>query len=520
MHYLFEGFFLDTERRELRRDGDLLPIEPKVFDLLVHLIANRDRVVSKDDLIAAIWGGRVVSETALTTCVNAVRRAVGDDGKAQRWIKTLPRKGLRFVGDVREECSLRHPGVGEISPDALKPALALPDKPSIAVLPFANLSGDPEQEYFVDGLVEDITSALSRIPWFFVTARNSSFTYKGRSIDIRQVGRELGVRYVLEGSVRKADDRLRISGQLIDAESGGHLWADHYDSTLANVFDLQDKIASSVANAIEPKLQEAEIRRSEAKRTTDLTAYDLYLRGCAAFNVLTESSHAEALTLFERAVGADPRFSPAYGLIVWCYAHRMANWWGNAAEARTRGLAAAKLALQMSKNDSFALSGAGVVLTMCGGSLEEAQAHIERAVALNPNDARAWGAAGWVSGFAGDYERSIECFMQAIRLSPSDPYGYSYYAGIAHPCFYLRRYDEAIAWADKALHLEPNFWHALMVKVAAAAMAERPAALEDATRRLLAVRPEFSISRVLPIARARSQREFFDAALRKAGLPE
>ena len=316
MHYLFEGFSLDTDRRELRRDGDLLPIEPKVFDLLVHLIANRDRVVSKDDLMAAIWGGRVVSETALTTCVNAVRRAVGDSGKTQRRIKTLPRKGLRFVGDVREECGLKHPGVGEISPDALKPALALPDKPSIAVLPFANLSGDPEQEYFVDGLVEDITSALSRISWFFVTARNSSFSYKGRSIDIRQIGRELGVRYVLEGSVRKVDDQLRISGQLIDAESGGHLWAGQYDSTLANVFDLQDKIASSVANAIEPKLQEAEIRRSEAKRTDDLTAYDLYLRAWAAFNVLSESSHAEALTLFERAVGVDPRLSAAYGLIV------------------------------------------------------------------------------------------------------------------------------------------------------------------------------------------------------------
>ena len=299
MHYLFEGFSLDTERRELRRNGGLLPIEPKVFDLLVHLIANRDRVVSKDCLVAAIWGGRVVSETALTTCVNAVRRAVGDDGKTQRWIRTLPRKGFRFVGDVREECALKHPSVGEISSDRLKPAFALPDKPSIAVLPC-------------------------------------------------------------------------ISGQLIDAESGGHLWADHYDSTLANVFDLQDKIASSVANAIEPRLQEAEIRRSEAKRTPDLTAYDLYLRGCAAFNVLTEGSHAEALTLFERAVVADPRFSPPYGFIVWCYGHRMANWWGNPAEARTRGLAAARLALQMSKHDAFALSGAGVVLAMCGGSLEEA----------------------------------------------------------------------------------------------------------------------------------------------------
>lgn len=520
MRYLFEHFSLDTERRELRRDGALLSLEPKVFDFLVHLIANRHRVVSKDDLLAAIWGGRVVSETALTTCVNAVRRAVGDNGKIQQRIKTLPRKGFRFVGDVREERDLEHPGFSEISPDASNPALVIPDKPSVAVLPFANLSGDREQEYFVDGLVEDITTALSRISWFFVIARNSSFTYKGRSIDVRRIGRELGVRYVLEGSVRKADNQLRISGQLIDAESGGHLWAEHYDSALANVFDLQDKIASNVANAIEPRLQDAEIRRAQAKRTDDLTAYDLYLRACAAFNVLTESSHAEALTLLDRAVGADPRFSPAYGLIVWCYAHRIALWWGDPAEARARGSAAARLALQMSKDDSFALSGAGLVLAMCGGGLDEAEAHIERALALNPNDARAWVAGGWVSWFADKYERSIECFTRAIRLSPRDPLGYGYYAGIAFPCFYMGMYDEAIAWADKALHLEPNFWHALMIKVAAAAMAERPAALEDATRRLLAARPGFSISRVLPIARARSQRELFDSALRKAGLPE
>jgi tetratricopeptide (TPR) repeat protein len=235
---------------------------------------------------------------------------------------------------------------------------------------------------------------------------------------------------------------------------------------------------------------------------------------------LTESSYTDALTLLDRAVGVDPRFSPAYGLIVWCYAHRIALWWGDPAEAQARGLAAAKLALRMSKDDSFALSGGGLVLAMCGGSLEEAQAHIERALALNPNDARAWVAAGWLSEYAGKHERSIECFTWAIRLSPFDPLGYCCYTGIANPCFYIGRYDDAIAWADKALHLEPNFWHALMIKVAAAAMAQRPAALEDATRRLLATQPNFSISRALSVARARSQRELFDAALRKAGLPE
>jgi TolB-like protein len=268
LRYLFEEYAFDTDRRELHRGADVVSIAPQVFDLLDYLIRNRERVVSKDDLINAIWNGRTVSDGALTTRLNVARSAIGDSGDEQRLIKTLPRKGFRFVGTVREAQGPTCAEVVDHPVEQPKPTLTLPSKPSIAVLPFANLSSDQEQEYFADGVVEDITMALSRFGWLFVIARNSSFTYKGRAVDVKQIGRELGVRYVLEGSVRKAGNRIRIAGQLIDAETGTHLWADHFDGAFKDMFDLQDHVTASVVCAIEPKIQRAEIdraRRSQPK---------------------------------------------------------------------------------------------------------------------------------------------------------------------------------------------------------------------------------------------------------------
>jgi len=270
LRYLFEEYAFDTDRRELYRGADLVSVAPQVFDLLDYLIRNRERVVSKDDLINAIWNGRIVSDGALTTRLNVARSAIGDSGDEQRLIKTLPRKGFRFVGTVREAQGPTGVEVADSPVEPPRPTLTLPNKPSIAVLPFTNLSSDPEQEYFADGVVEDITMALSRFPWLFVIARNSSFTYKGRAVDVKQVGRELGVRYVLEGSVRKAGNRIRIAGQLIDAETGAHLWADRFEGALEDVFDLQDHVTASVVGAIAPKLQHAEIRRARRKPTENL----------------------------------------------------------------------------------------------------------------------------------------------------------------------------------------------------------------------------------------------------------
>jgi TolB-like protein len=300
LRYLFEEYAFDTDRRELHRGADVVTIAPQVFDLLDYLIRNRQRVVTKDDLINAIWNGRIVSDGALTTRLNVARSAIGDSGEEQRLIKTLPRKDFRFVATVREAQGPTGAEVADHSVEPPKPALALPEKPSVAVLPFANLSSDPEQEYFADGVVEDITMALSLFRWLFVIARNSSFTYKGRAVDVKQVGRELGVRYVLEGSVRKAGNRIRIAGQLIDAETGAHLWADRFEGALEDMFDLQDHVTASVVGAIAPKLQRAEIKRARRKPTENLDAYDHYLRGLAKVRRVTVTRTSRRSSFFAR----------------------------------------------------------------------------------------------------------------------------------------------------------------------------------------------------------------------------
>ena len=267
MRYIFEEYAFDTDRRELHRGADVVAVSPQVFDLLDFLIRNRERVVSKDDLINVIWNGRSVSDAALTTRLNAARTAIGDSGEEQRLIKTLPRKGFRFVGPVREAPGPAGAATAYNPIEPPKPALTLPDKPSIAILPFINLSSDPEQDYFADGMAEDIITALSRFKALFVIARNSSFTYKGRTVDVKVVGRELGVRYVLEGSVRKAANRVRITGQLVDTATGAHLWADRFDGGLSDVFDLQDQVTESVVGAIAPAVERAEIERAKRKPT-------------------------------------------------------------------------------------------------------------------------------------------------------------------------------------------------------------------------------------------------------------
>src|SRR3954471_19247512 len=303
VQFRFEDYVLDPERRELTRGAEPVAIGPQVFDLLLHLVRNREHVVSKDELLDGVWDGRIVSESTLTSHINAARKALADNGQEQRLIRTVARKGFRFVGDVGQIEKPDSSFPATTAPPSLSTpadALPLPDRPSIAALPFVNLSGDAEQEYFTDGVVEDIISALSRIRWLFVIARNSSFTYKGRAVDVKQVGRELGVRYVLEGSVRKAANRVRITGQLIDATTGAHLWADRFEGTLDDVFELQDQITASVVGAIAPQLERAEIERAKRKPTGSLGAYDYYLRGRTHLNQGTREAVAEGLPLFRR----------------------------------------------------------------------------------------------------------------------------------------------------------------------------------------------------------------------------
>ena len=290
-------------------------MQPQVFDLLAHLLKHRDRVVSRDDLIALVWGGRIVSDSTLDSRVNAARNAVGDNGKEQKLIRTLPRKGLRFVGHVNGHSDGELPGTA--APQGgqqQQPALPLPDRPAIAVLPFDNMSGDQEQEYFSDGISEDIITALSKSRWFFVIARNSSFTYKGNPVHMTQVAAELGVRYVVEGSVRKSGDRVRITAQLNDTATGSHIWAEHYDRDLTDVFAVQDEITDAIVAAIEPQIYAAENFRSRRKPPNSIDAWDLVMRALSHHWRVTRTDSAAARALLERAIAIDPDYGQALSL--------------------------------------------------------------------------------------------------------------------------------------------------------------------------------------------------------------
>jgi adenylate cyclase len=336
------------------------------------------------------------------------------------------------------------------------PALTLPDKPSIAVLPFANMSGDPEQEYFVDGMVEEIITALSRIRWLFVIARNSSFTYKGQAIDVKQVGRELGVRYVLEGSVRKAGNRVRITGQLIDAQSGTHLWADRFDGSLEDVFDLQDKVAASVAGVIEPALQAAETARSAGRPTADLTAYDLYLRAYAM--VWTAARQIpEALRLMEQAIARDPRYGPALAWASYCCFRLLVDDRSEDREAdRLKGVDFARRALEVAGDDPGSLAHAAQVLTYFGEDVGAMMSLVDRALALNPNYARGWLIGGNIRLWAGQPDIAIEHVEAALRLSPRARVGTQLLTiGSAH--FLSRRFDAAVPKLLLAIQEDPSF---------------------------------------------------------------
>ncbi len=401
MQFFFEDYELDADRRELTRGAERIALEPQVFDLLVYLVQNGDRVVSKDELIERVWDGRNVSDSTLTSRITAVRKAVGDSGDEQRLIRTMSRKGIRFVGAVSDKPLATAGGrvatqtTANITAASAERTLAMSDLPSIAVLPFQNMSGDSEQEYFADGMVEEIITALSRMRSLTVIARNSSFIYKGRAVDVKQIGRELGVRYVLEGSVRKAANQVRITGQLIDASNGGHLWADRFDGSLEDVFDLQDQVTSHVVGAIAPKLEQAEIERAKRKPTENLDAYEYFLRGMASYYRRTREGTDEALRLFYKAIESDPDFASAYGMAAWCYGWRKGGGWTTDREkeiAETERLA--RRATELGSDDAVALSRGAHALAFVVGDLDAAATFVERALVLNPNLAGAWFGSG------------------------------------------------------------------------------------------------------------------------------
>jgi TolB-like protein len=521
--YLFEDFALDTDYRELRRGQTVVPIAPLAFDLLEFLIRNRERVLTKDDLIASIWNGRIVSESALSTCVNAVRSALNDTGVRQRLIRTLPRKGMRFVGAAREAQKSEAFIATEATTEQPRPALPLPDRPSIAVLPFTNMSGDPEQDYFADGMVEEIITALSRLRWLFVIARNSSFTYKGRAVGVKQVGRELGVRYVLEGSVRKASNRVRIAGQLIDASTGAHIWADRFDGAMEDIFDLQDLVAASVVGAIAPKMEQAEIERARRKPTENLDAYDYYLQGTARVHDGTKRANAEALRLFYKALELDPWFASAYGMAAWCYTWRMINgWMAERAKEVTETARLAMQAVELGKDDAVALSMGGFALALVVGDVEDGAAFIDQALVCNPNLAAGWLFSGWVRVFLGEPEVTVEHATRAIRFSPLDPFSFLASSVIGGGHFFAGRYDQASWWTEKGLRELPNSPGAARMAAASHALAGRLNQAHKAMARLRQIDPALRVSSLRQMFPHRRPEDIarYEEGLRKAGLPE
>jgi adenylate cyclase len=386
-------------------------------------------------------------------------------------------------------------------------AAAISDRPSIAVLPFDNMSGDPDQDYFADGMVEDIITALSRLSWLFVIARNSSFTYKGPAVDVKRVGRELGVRYVLEGSVRKAGNRLRITGQLIDAANGTHLWADRYDGNIEDIFDLQDQVTSSVVGAIAPKLERAEIERSRQKPTNSLDAYDVYLRGMAAFYQWNADGNAEALKLFYRAIEIDQDYASAYAMAARCL-----NTQGvidpkvlGAPEHVAEAERMSRRAAELGRDDAMALSMAGVTLGFTVKDIRGGAALTERALVLNPNLAWAHYCDGWLQAWLGRGELAIERVDRAIQLSPQDPTIFQLQSALAFAHFTAGNYDTALSWAERALHDRPSHFPALMVAVASAGHLDRQAEAKEFSDRILRLFPYMELrllSTLIPYSNA------------------
>jgi len=514
--YLFNDFTLDPDRRELRRGDVAVAVEPQVFDLLEFLIHNRDRVVSRDDVLEAVWHGRIVSDATLSSRISAARSAIGDTGEEQRLIRTIARKGLRFVGEVREESST-------IESAAARPLVPAPAGPAIAVLPFTNMSGDAEQDYFADGMVEDIITALSRCSGIIVIARNSSFTYKGRAVDVREVGRELGVAYVLEGSVRRAGSRLRITGQLIDAATGGHLWAERFDGEASEVFALQDDITERVVAAIEPTLELAESERRRAMPQSELDAYDLLLRASSLRDVFTAESLKGAIVCLEQALAIDPNYAPAMAAVAYCHALRhFQGWLAADDDYRGKAVALAWRATELAPNDAQVLWMAAFAIWNMADEIAPARELFRRSLAINPNSAMALVLAGWIEAMAGNQAAGRELILRAQRLNPRDPRGWFASAAMAICAVADANFEDAIVWADRALAQNRRFAVALRVLIVALVKTGALPRAAQVAQELLTVEPELTVSgfrsRIpFPVA---SMAATYAEALHAAGVPE
>jgi TolB-like protein/Flp pilus assembly protein TadD len=493
-------------------------MEPQVFDLLLYLVENRDRVVSKDDLYDSIWEGRTVSESTLTSRINAVRKAVGDSGRDQLLVRTIARKGFRFVGDVQLDESGMKPAENAVhlsNHDSLSPL----DRPAIAVLPFTNMSDSPEQEYFSDGISENIITALSKLRWFYVIARNSSFVYKAKSVHLKQIGEELGVGYVVEGSVRKDGDRVRIAAQLNDVATGSHIWAEHYDRSLADVFAVQDEITQAVVAAIEPQLYAAENYRAQRKPPDSMDAWDLVMRALSHYWRVTRQDNVVAQALLEKAINLDPNYAQALGLLAASHTFSAHMGWETMSKAVPVAERAALAAIHADSEDPWSHYALGSVY-LFNRRFDDSLAEFELALRLNPSFSPARGYYGVALAYCGRWEEGDRAARHALRLSPRDPFAAVYNGVAAYSQFVGGNYKEAIQLSREALRLRSDFVGAHRVLTAAAGAGGFIDLASAALKELQRVQPNISLEWIaseMPF-KHEENRESYLNGFRRAGL--
>jgi TolB-like protein/tetratricopeptide (TPR) repeat protein len=525
LRYLFEEYAFDTDRRELHRGADVVSVAPQVFDLLDYLIRNRERLVSKDELITAVWNGRIISDAALTTRLNAARNAIGDTGEKQRLIKTLPRKGFRFVGTVQEA---QRPAIAPVGSAAQNgdtaPSRVSAPHLSIVVLPFANIGDDPEQAYFVDGVTESLTTDLSRISGSFVIGRHTAFTYKGKAVDVKQIGRELNVRYVLEGSVQRGGKRLRVNVQLIDTETANHVWAERFDKPVVDLFDMQDEIVARLANTLNAELIVAEARRAE--RSVNPDAMNLYFQGRASYNKGTILENlTQAQGFFERALALDPGCMEALVGAADVDATVSAAFLTDDPGPRFAAAEAnLNKALSLAPQHALAHLLFGIVQIHTNRAAQGI-AECERALALDHNLAHAHAWIGLAKTYIGRAAEAEIHLNEALRLSPRDSHAYLWLQMVGGAKLHLNAGAEAVAWLRRSMETNRN--NSLGQFLLADALT-RIGALDEAkaaARAALALDPSFTIRRLRanvptdnPIFLAGRERIY--EGMRLAGVPE
>lgn len=521
MVHRFEDFELDASRRELRRGGAGVEVEPQVFDLLLYLIEHRDRVVGKDELLDHIWQGRIVSESTLSSRISAARRALGDDGTTQRLIRTVPRRGFRFAGELASA------PVDELAaepvPIAAGGALERPDRPTLAVLPFTNLSGDADQEYFSDGIAEDIISALSRFRLFFVIARNSSFAFKGEEGAAARLADEMGVQYIVEGSVRKSGDRIRVAAQLGNTRTGQQIWSDRYDRELADLFAIQDEITENVVGSVAPELLTAEMDRVRRQTTPMLDTWSRVMRARALLTHFDAAMNGEAMEQLEEALRHDPDSSLAHADLAFVHWLNITFSWAEDMAAEIEGVRVhARRAVELDGRDDWARCMYGLSKLYDGPDYDAVLRELATALEINPNMAFAHSCMGWMSALVGEVDRAGPHAALAIEHSPRDPFVSLFWAGSGYAAIAAGDLEQAIECGRRSVACVPPFLGGYRILAASLAMEGEAEEAKSVGAELMRRAPAMTLDivRLQQPWRDEGKMTAFLDALRAAGVPD